>query len=276
MLRTNAWMVLVAALLPIGLDGQTTGSTAPATVKRPVTMTRPMIQRVINGRPIAALTFASTPPTLELGQTLQIEATPTDVSGTVLANRTITWTSSNPAVVAVDATGVVSGVEVGGPVAITATAEGKSASTAFSVTPIKLTGGAGTTSFATASSYTTNVPPGGIATSRSFFSTTADVDRYFHVIVIWPQTAPCSSNGTREAAFSVRLSGIPAGRDYDLSQLGSQAQVLQESKHTGNQDESLTVTSLCSQSSSDFVVRVHRTSGLPSSTPYTLTFSHVQ
>jgi hypothetical protein len=234
------------------------------------------MDRIVVGEPIAALTLASTPATLEQGQALQIVATPTGATGTALTGRAITWTSSNSAVVAVDASGTVSGVEVGGPVTVTATAEGKSASATFSVSPIKLTGGAGATSYATASSYTTNVPPGGMNTLRSFFSTTGDVDRFFRVVVIWPQNAPCSADGTRQAAFSVRLSGIPAGRDYDLSQLGPAAQLIQESKHTGNQDESLTITSQCSQSSSDFVVRVHRSSGLPSSSPFTLTLSHVQ
>lgn len=275
MLRTNALLILLA-LSPSALCAQTTGATAPVTIKRPITMTRPVMERIVVGEPIAALTLAATPATLEQGQALQVVATPTGATGAALTGRAITWTSSNPAVVAVDATGTVSGVEVGGPVTITATAEGKSASATFSVSPIRLTGGTGATSYANASSYTTSVPPGGMTSLRSFFSSTGDVDRFFRVVVIWPQNAACSANGTRQAAFSVRLSGIPAGRDYDLSQLGPAAQLIQESRNPGNQDESLTITSLCSQSSSDFVVRVHRTSGLPSSSPYTLTLSHVQ
>lgn len=52
--------------------------------------------------------------------------------------RTVTWTTSNAAVATVSAAGVVTGVAPGGPVTITATAEGKSGSAQITVIPVPI------------------------------------------------------------------------------------------------------------------------------------------
>jgi uncharacterized protein YjdB len=60
------------------------------------------------------------------GRTAQLTATTYDAHGTVLTGRPVAWTTSDPGVATVDATGLVTGVSAGGAV-ITASAEGKSA-----------------------------------------------------------------------------------------------------------------------------------------------------
>ncbi len=62
-----------------------------------------------------------------IGETLQMTATPRSASGTPLAGRSVTWSSSDPQVATVSPSGVVQGV-AGGPVTITATVELRSGS----------------------------------------------------------------------------------------------------------------------------------------------------
>lgn len=70
--------------------------------------------------PVASILMTPTTATAFVGQTTTLAATPRDAAGNALTGRTVTWTSSNPAVATV-AGGVVTGVTVGGPVSITAT-----------------------------------------------------------------------------------------------------------------------------------------------------------
>jgi alpha-tubulin suppressor-like RCC1 family protein/uncharacterized protein YjdB len=75
--------------------------------------------------PVATVTIAPGLDTLEAYDTRQLQATLRDAQGNVLVGRTVTWTSSNPAVATVDAaTGLLTGVDRG-TVTITATSEGK-------------------------------------------------------------------------------------------------------------------------------------------------------
>ena len=85
---------------------------------------------------VASVTVA--PPTASViaGQTVALTATTSDATGTVLTGRVITWTSANATVATVSPTGVVTGVAAGGPVAITATSEGKNGTAAITVTPV--------------------------------------------------------------------------------------------------------------------------------------------
>ena len=90
-------------------------------------------------------------PTLVAGQSAQAYATVKDVGGTVLTGRAIVWTTSDPAVATVDASGMVTGVK-SGPVTITATSEGKSGNVSFVVA-------APVSTIASVSSVTLSVPP---------------------------------------------------------------------------------------------------------------------
>ena len=69
-------------------------------------------------------------PTLVAGQSAQAYATLKDAEGTVLTDRSIVWTTSDPTVASVDADGMVTAAKAGS-VTITATSEGKSGNMAL-------------------------------------------------------------------------------------------------------------------------------------------------
>lgn len=85
---------------------------------------------------VASVTISSATVTLAVGKTQQLTATTNDANGNALAGRVITWASTNPSIASVSSVGLVTANSVGS-VAITATSEGKSAtSTVTVVSPI--------------------------------------------------------------------------------------------------------------------------------------------
>jgi uncharacterized protein YjdB len=87
--------------------------------------------------PVASLVVAPGAATLIVGGTTILQAVTSSADGTVLAGRTIVWASSSPQVAAVDATGNVIGVSAGS-ATITATCEGKTASSTITITVIPI------------------------------------------------------------------------------------------------------------------------------------------
>ena len=83
--------------------------------------------------PVASVSVNPASASVQVGQTVQLVATPKDASGNPLTGRTVTWGSSNTAVATVTASGLVTGLVVGS-ATITATSEGQSASSAITVT----------------------------------------------------------------------------------------------------------------------------------------------
>src|SRR6266566_6292363 len=77
--------------------------------------------------PVASVSVSPATVSVQVGQTVQLVATPKDANGNPLTGRTITWGSSNPAVATVTASGLVTGLVVGS-ATITATSEGQSGS----------------------------------------------------------------------------------------------------------------------------------------------------
>ena len=84
--------------------------------------------------PVASVTVSPEQVTLEVGQSQQLTASTQDEAGNVLTGRTVTWSTSDPAIATVSASGVVEGVSVGS-ATITASSEGQSGSADVSVTP---------------------------------------------------------------------------------------------------------------------------------------------
>jgi uncharacterized protein YjdB len=77
--------------------------------------------------PVASVTVAMALDTLEVTETRTLQATLRDAGGNVLTGRVVRWTSSNPAIAAVDSvTGLLTGIDRG-TVTVTATSEGQSA-----------------------------------------------------------------------------------------------------------------------------------------------------
>src|SRR4029077_14739203 len=80
-----------------------------------------------------SVTVSPASPSVPVGQTVQLTATPKDGSGNPLSGRTVTWATSNAALATVSASGLVTGVAAG-TATITATSEGKSGKATVSVT----------------------------------------------------------------------------------------------------------------------------------------------
>jgi hypothetical protein len=87
--------------------------------------------------PVATVELSLTTLTLELGDSVRLEAQARDADGKPLSGRTVSWSSSSPAVVRVSAEGVAIGLG-GGTATITATIEGRSAAAAATVHPWRM------------------------------------------------------------------------------------------------------------------------------------------
>ena len=85
--------------------------------------------------PVSVATVDVTPATVNVtvGGTVQLVATPRDANGTPLSGRTVSWSSSNTGVASVTGSGLVTGVGAGS-ATITAMSEGKSGTSAITVT----------------------------------------------------------------------------------------------------------------------------------------------
>lgn len=84
--------------------------------------------------PVASVSVAPTSLSLTAGQTSQLAATVRDASGAALTGRTVVWSSSDLAVVAVGQTGEVRAVGPGS-ATVTATSEGKAGTASVTVAP---------------------------------------------------------------------------------------------------------------------------------------------
>ena len=83
--------------------------------------------------PVASVSVSPAAPSVAVGQTVQLTATPRDASGNALSGRVVTWASSAPAVATVSGSGLVTGVAAGS-ATITATSEGRNGTAAVTVT----------------------------------------------------------------------------------------------------------------------------------------------
>src|SRR6266704_3165229 len=84
---------------------------------------------------VVTVTVSPAAPSVALGGTLPLTATPKDVNGNPLTGRTVTWASSAPAVATVSGSGAVTGMAAGA-ATITATSEGKSGKAAATVSTV--------------------------------------------------------------------------------------------------------------------------------------------
>ena len=82
--------------------------------------------------PVASVSVSPASSTLQVGGTVQLSAVTRDANNNVLSGRVITWASANTSIATVTAAGLVSAIAAGS-VQVTATSEGKSASSAITV-----------------------------------------------------------------------------------------------------------------------------------------------
>jgi len=83
--------------------------------------------------PVASVTVTPASASVQVGQTVQLTATPRDANGNALSGRAVTWSSTNTTVATVSGTGLVRGATAGS-ATITATSEGQSGTSAVTVT----------------------------------------------------------------------------------------------------------------------------------------------
>jgi uncharacterized protein YjdB len=85
--------------------------------------------------PVALVTVNPSPASVYVGASVQLGATLKDANGNPLSGRTVTWTTSDGAVAAVDGTGLVSGIALG-TATITATSEGQTGTATVTVSSV--------------------------------------------------------------------------------------------------------------------------------------------
>src|SRR5205807_2175433 len=161
--------------------------------------------------PVAAVTVSPAAPTVQVGQTVQLTATPRDASGNPLAGRVITWQSSNGAVASVNGSGLVTAVATGA-ATITATSEGQSGTAVVTVSNVPVAS-------VTVTPASASVPQGATvqltATPRDA-NGTALTGR----VVTWRSSNSAVATGTgsgRAVRYHVVLAAAPSGwvvQDY--------------------------------------------------------------
>src|SRR5207247_944087 len=134
--RTVTWASSNTAVATVSASGLVTGGAAgSATVTATCEGQSGSATITVSTVPVASVTVNPATASVQVGQTVQLTATPQDANGNSLPGRTITWSSGSTAVATVSASGLVT-AEPAGTATITATSEGKSGASAITVTPV--------------------------------------------------------------------------------------------------------------------------------------------
>jgi uncharacterized protein YjdB len=134
--RVVTWTSSAPAVATISASGLVTGvSAGSATFTASSEGKSGTATVTVSPVPVASVTVSPASPSVLIGQTAQLSATPKDANGNPLTGRVVTWTTSAPAVATVSASGLVTGVAPGS-ATITATSEGKSGSAALTVSSV--------------------------------------------------------------------------------------------------------------------------------------------
>ncbi len=134
--RVVTWSTSNAAVATVSASGVVT-AVAPgsATITATSEGKSAAVTVTVSAVPVATVAVTIANATIAAAQTTTATATLKDASGAVLTGRAIAWSSSNTAVAAVSASGVVTGGAPGS-ATITATSEGKSGSVTVTVTAV--------------------------------------------------------------------------------------------------------------------------------------------
>ena len=137
--RTIGWTssnTSVASVSPTGLvTGLAAGNVTLTATSETKTGTLALTVAAV---PVSTVAVGLASSSLQVGQTTQATATLRDASGNVLSGRSVTWSSSSPAVGSVSSTGVVTAAAAG-TTSIVATSEGKTGSAILTVTAVVTT-----------------------------------------------------------------------------------------------------------------------------------------
>lgn len=135
--RSFTWASTSEAVASVSAGGMVTSLTpGTATIRATADGKTGEVTLSITPRPVGSVTVSPQAASIVVGATQQLTAVVYDTAGGALADRVVSWTSSDPAVAAVAANGMVSATGAGGPVTITASAEGKTGTAAITVAPV--------------------------------------------------------------------------------------------------------------------------------------------
>ena len=140
--RSVSWSSSDPSIASVSSTGLVTGNLVggPVTITATIEFHTGTAQLSVTGPPIATITVSGFAD-MAVGQRVLFQAVLKDAAGNTLSGRQVTWSSGNPAVADVSASGEVTGVAPGGPVTITASSEGKSGSTSVTIRgPVSLIG----------------------------------------------------------------------------------------------------------------------------------------
>ncbi len=136
--RQLSWASSNPAVASVSSSGVVTG----VSVGGPVTITATSEGKsgtasvTVTPAPVATVSVTPGSPQVFVGATVQLNAATLDANGHAVSGQTVTWVSTNPALASVSSTGLVTGVALGGPVTITATAQGVSGTAMVTVIPV--------------------------------------------------------------------------------------------------------------------------------------------
>src|SRR5438445_460839 len=134
--RAVAWTSSSVAVATVSATGLVTGvAVGAATITATSEGQSGTAAVTVSTVPVASVVVSPAAANVSVGGTTPLSATPKDAAGSVLTGRAVTWTSSNPAIATVSATGLVTGVAAGS-ATITATSEGKTGSAAVTVSVV--------------------------------------------------------------------------------------------------------------------------------------------
>jgi len=134
--RAITWATSNAAVATVSVSGLVTSIAAgSATITATSEGQSGTSAITVTSVPVASVTVSPATASITVGATTQLTANPKDANGTALSGRVVTWATSNAAVATVSASGLVTGVAAGS-ATITATSEGKSGTSAITVTNV--------------------------------------------------------------------------------------------------------------------------------------------
>lgn len=137
--RGMTWSSDNQAVATVSVSGLVTGvAPGTATVSAGAEGQVGRITLTITPVPVASVAVFPLTATLTVGSNQTFVATAMDAAGNTLAGRTIAWTTADPSIATVDGVGLVTAIAPGGPVAITATVEGRSAVSQVTVIPVPI------------------------------------------------------------------------------------------------------------------------------------------